>query len=392
MPHEHFSQTYGVEVKYAEHLDAVPDEDLKTYSIIQFLRNISLTGRSEELVKRCKSAGCKVVFDIDDYWEVPKSHAFYLDYAKYNIPQQTIEAIKLADVVTTTTEYFADKIKPFNSNVEVLPNAIWDTQEQFKLKPVESKRVRIGYITANHHTEDVKLIANGIKEVYKDVAHNKFQICLGGYYVQDKLDYVNDVLTKEQDEETIKRFKFYKMQLESGNDVPNKMIWNNYYGNIPHFMLYEFIMTYGGKYLNTRLQKDLEQPNYNGQNEVYTRLYGRSANEYATLYNFIDVALVPLKEDTFSSCKSQLKIIEAGWFKKAVIVSNVKPYTFDCNKSNSILVDKNINDWGTAIKAMIHNTSRREDLAEALHEHVKANYSMDKVNTKRKQIYDRLCQ
>lgn len=397
MPHEHLAQNYtNVEVKYAEHLDVVPDEDLKTFNIVQFLRQVSLENRTEELINRCKKSGCKVVFDIDDFWQVPKSHDFYNDYIKYNIPKQVVESIKQSDLITTTTPYFADEIKEYNQNVEVLPNSIWDRQEQFILNPKPSEKVRIGYITASHHTKDAILLTDGLKEVYKDVSHNKFQICLGGFYVQDKLAYINDVLSKgNNDAETVKRFNFFKLQLEQGNDVPNVMIWNNHYDNIPHFLLYEFYMTAGGKYFNKELNKNLESNYYVGtDSDVYRRLYGLPANEYARLYNEIDVALVPLKENRFANCKSQLKIIEAGWFKKAVIVSNIKPYTLDCTNQNTILInpDKRNSGWGVAIKSLILNKNKREDLSESLHQHIKANYDMNIVNIKRKQLYDNLCQ
>jgi hypothetical protein len=106
------------------------------------------------------------------------------------------------------------------------------------------------------------------------------------------------------------------------------------------------------------------------------------------------VALVPLVETAFNSYKSQLKIIEAGWFKKAVIVSNVMPYTIDCRKDNAILINqsKRADGWNTAMKSLILHPDRIKEYGERLHEVVKEKYVMDKVNIVRDQLYKRLCE
>ena len=107
------------------------------------------------------------------------------------------------------------------------------------------------------------------------------------------------------------------------------------------------------------------------------------------MYNELDVCLVPLKENNFNSFKSPLKIIEAGWFKKAVIVSNVQPYVVDCNNRNSITISPNKRNegWGVAMKSLILNKNKREDLGEALHEVVKDKYMIWTANEVRHQLY-----
>jgi glycosyltransferase involved in cell wall biosynthesis len=48
--------------------------------------------------------------------------------------------------------------------------------------------------------------------------------------------------------------------------------------------------------------------------------------QYAQLYKFFDVSLSPLKNSTFNKCKSELKVVEAGFTRTAIIASNVTPY------------------------------------------------------------------
>ena len=38
------------------------------------------------------------------------------------------------------------------------------------------------------------------------------------------------------------------------------------------------------------------------------------------------ICLIPLESNKFTACKSNLKMLEAGWAKKPVIVSGVHPY------------------------------------------------------------------
>jgi hypothetical protein len=49
-------------------------------------------------------------------------------------------------------------------------------------------------------------------------------------------------------------------------------------------------------------------------------------NEYAWEYNCIDVALAPLVPNKFNQSKSFLKVVESGFKKKAIIVSDTEPY------------------------------------------------------------------
>ena len=67
----------------------------------------------------------------------------------------------------------------------------------------------------------------------------------------------------------------------------------------------------------------LENKEYeNVDNEPYRRVWTKPITSYATNYNMFDVSLAPLKESTFNRVKSQLKVIEAGFHKKALIAQD----------------------------------------------------------------------
>ena len=107
---------------------------------------------------------------------------------------------------------------------------------------------------------------------------------------------------------------------------------------------------------------------------------------YPQFYNHMDVSLVPLVENKFSSLKSELKLIEAGFFSKAVVVSNVDPYKrLIKHKVNAMVVDKP-RDWVKHCQYLIDNPEAVKDLGAALHETVKP-FSIDEVNKKRLKFY-----
>ena len=99
--------------------------------------------------------------------------------------------------------------------------------------------------------------------------------------------------------------------------------------------------------------------------------------------------------------KSQLKVIEAGFYKKALIASNVGPYTIDLKHAldkgnftngNALLVNENNNhsDWSKNIKKLVDNPNMITELGERLYETVKDTYDLNKVSKNRAEFYKSL--
>lgn len=96
--------------------------------------------------------------------------------------------------------------------------------------------------------------------------------------------------------------------------------------------------------------------------------------------------------------KSQLKVIEAGFYKKALIASNLGPYTIDLKHSlengnfvdgNALLVDENRNhsDWAKYIEKLLKNPNMVKDMGERLYETVKDTYDLNTVTKNRAEFY-----
>ena len=119
----------------------------------------------------------KVVMDIDDYWVLPHNHINHIDYEHH---KETIENNLInADMVTVTNQNLYDKVKPFNSNVHIFPNALPFGKNQFTEERRESDRVRIFWAGGVTHEHDLKLLQNPFKRlsIFKD----KIQMVIGGY-------------------------------------------------------------------------------------------------------------------------------------------------------------------------------------------------------------------
>jgi glycosyltransferase involved in cell wall biosynthesis len=333
------------------------DEYLRSFDIVSFLRIISEKGETEVICKRLKKLGVKIHFDIDDYWVLPKTHQLYKAYIDNNIPQQTIEAIKLSDVVTTTTKYLAEEISKLNENVYILPNAINPNEKQWQINKVENNRLRFGYIAGVHHVHDAMILTSQVNKLFYDkYSRDKYQICVAGFNI-----------------------------IKDGE----KMWMNKYYEFIEQLMTNNLKNIRNPEYLDY-LKRQMPSHNEFTHGEEYRRLWGRDCFNYGVLYNEIDVSLVPLAETMFSRNKSELKLIEAGFMKKAVIVSDVKPYDLLATKDNSVMIKpmRNGIDWYTTMRKMIREPNMVSDLSEQLYEDVKVKYHIDTVNVERKQILE----
>ena len=127
-------------------------------------------------------------------------------------------------------------------------------------------------------------------------------------------------------------------------------------------------------------------------------MWTKPVTGYAKNYSKFDISLSPIKNTMFNRMKSQLKVIEAGFYKKALIASNIGPYTIDlkhCMENgnfvdgNAILINeaRNHADWAKFIEKLVKNPNLIKDMGERLYETVKDKYDLKNVTNDRKQFY-----
>jgi glycosyltransferase involved in cell wall biosynthesis len=371
-----FPDDFYVEIEFNP-----PMTDLSFYDKFQIIVYHRSLGpdfeKSYEVVEKLKQKGIVTICDIDDYWRPTKEHPIH-DIIVYNkVDEKIRKSVGQAGIVTTTTTFFADEIKKFNKNVYIFPNAINPNEPQFKEPTPESDRLRIGWLGGSSHLHDLKLL----NDSFAKITHLKDQVqyVLCGFDTRGTITEIN-AQTGEHKKRNIK---------------PEETVWARY----------EEIFTQNYKILSDDYKNQLqkwEQKEYpEFSNESYRRVWTLPVTSYAKNYAKFDVSLAPIKNHMFNRVKSQLKVIEAGFYKKALIASEIGPYTIDlkhCLKNgqfvdgNALLVDENRNhaDWAKYIQKLLQNPNMVKDMGERLYETVKDVYDLNKVTKDRAEFYKSL--
>jgi glycosyltransferase involved in cell wall biosynthesis len=88
----------------------------------------------------------------------------------------------------------------------------------------------------------------------------------------------------------------------------------------------------------------------------------------------LDIAVAPLEDNFFNSCKSNLRLLEYGAMSWPVVCSDVFPY--QTNNPPVIRVNHSVADWLAALNKLIEDESERLRLGKALNAWVVNNYTL----------------
>ena len=371
-----YSEDFHVDIDYEPKIGDL--NYWKQYQIVHVHRNIGHDyDASPILIEELKSLGIVVIVDIDDYWLPTKEHPIHQLIIKNDIHKKIVNNLKAASYVTTTTKIFADEISKFNKNVVVLPNAINPKESQFNQPTLKSDRIRIGWLGGSSHEHDLKLLGGFVQK--NSSLNDKVQYVLCGFDTRGNVTELNRD-TGEQKQRAI---------------LPHETVWvkyENLFTNNYQTISGDYLK-YLKKFTNEPFESDLDQP--------YRRVWTQPVNTYAMNYSNFDISLAPIKNHIFNRMKSQLKIIEAGFYKKAIIASNVGPYTIDLKHclengkfvdGNAMLVNeaRNHADWAKYINNLIANPNMVKDMGERLYETVKDTYDLNTVTKTRADLYKSL--
>ena len=349
----------------------------KQYQIVHFHRSFGNIDHCPQMIKTLQSIGIIVVADIDDYWLPTKEHPIHQLIVENKMNQKIVDNLKASDYVITTTEIFANEIRKFNKNVIVLPNAIDPKEPQFNQPTPPSDKIRVGWLGGSSHLHDLKLLDGMVNKLTPIQEKLQYYVC--GFDIRGTVTELNKQ-TGEQKQRPIKPEETVWVRYE-------EIFTNNYKIITPEYKLY--------------LDK-FEEGEYPAiKNENYVRVWTRPVEQYAKNYSNFDISLAPIKNHIFNRMKSQLKVIEAGFYKKALIASNVGPYTIDLKHAldkgnftngNALLVNENNNhsDWAKNIKKLVDNPNMITDLGERLYETVKDKYDLNQVTHERASFYKSL--
>lgn len=333
-------------IQHEEPVSIPIDDFLKQFDLVHFCRGIDMYNEPNN-VERLNRLGIPFGLDLDDYWEMPKGHILAKDYRLKKQDQAIVQAIKASHFVTCTTPILAREIEQYNKNVYVIENGIDDTQEAWQPDFSNANVMRFGFYQGTTHMEDIKLASNDVVKIFDSGLRS--QIVLSGFMAEG----------------------------------PNKP---SYYIGYEKVITDRLRVIKNDKY-KEYLMKCVSDDNHEWMNENYWRVWGTHVKNWGYTYNFCDVSLVPLVHNKFNKLKSELKMIEAGFKGKAVIVSDVNPYKILATEKNSFQV-KGLNTWYKQMKYCIENPNAVRDKANQLHEDVKAKYRLWDLVDKRKQLYE----
>lgn len=342
MIHKMYPDEFYVDIRLQT---PITDEDLGKFDIVHFHRRINEQEETIEWMRKFKNAGAIVISDIDDYWVPFHGHPARQLVLSKGVHVSIKKIQQEADWVTTTTEIYAKHIRKLNKNVYILPNSIDDSLPMWKHKREDTDKVRVGWIGGSSHERDLKRLDGTFNKLYTDPElKGKFEVVMCGYDTRGTMTEINP----ETGEQKVRKLR------------PEESIWNKFelifndYGRAPE-----------GQYIR--------------RNTLPITRYGYH-------YNALDICLAPLDQHTFNECKSELKLIETGIHKLAIIASDLYRYGEMINHGeNGLLVDprKDHKLWYKYIKQLILDPDLRAKLGQGLYDTIYPKYTL-KYQTERR--------
>jgi glycosyltransferase involved in cell wall biosynthesis len=284
----------------------------------------------DELVNYQIKYDFRLVVDIDDYWVLDPWHILHGNFPT----QKIIDHIKVADLVTVTHQTLYYAVKPLNTKVEVLPNALPYGEDQFTDEriPIEAMdgkvkegAVRIVYAGGVTHEKDIEILKNPMKRIASDS------------WLKERLHLI--------------------MCGFDESNPKSKEAW--------HKMISSYFCSF-------------KIPGY-----VRAPLL---PTQYMAFYMEADMTLAPLVPSMFNACRSNLKVLEAGVKKIPIVVSDVPPY----NSCPYALKVKFQSDWYKYLIQLVKSPKMREDYGQRNYEWCVKKHNLHDWNVSRRQMYKNL--
>jgi len=209
--------------------------------------------------------------------------------------------LEKADAVTVSTDRLQREYAPWNSKIYVIPNFLEKTLFPDKLPVKKSKTITIGYTGAASHQKDLEL--------------------------------VDDVITKfcqNHPEVTLKLFGI----------EPEKA--------------FKKIPRYDGKWNGTKIKHQLEVIKGCDITNYFHKL---SMQEF-------DIGIAPLVDNSFNSCKSDLKIKEYGSLGIPVVASDVYPYRKIVQNGKNGFLAGSADEWYKSLEILVKDVKKRKEMGK----------------------------
>ncbi len=301
-----------------------------------------------EVLKQEQAKGMKIIVDMDDMWELPAWHPNHKLWTESGSEKLCIEHMRMADVVTCTSLKLQERIREYNKNTIVIPNAFPFGEGQYQPGAKNSSdKTRFIYAGGSTHLQDIEMLRGKFQKIGTDpFITGNAEFILAGYEQAKKRMYASQADLKAQ---------------------------NNNYKTEP----------YHGPYDTMK--------NVFSLTNNYRVIPTAPVTEYLNCYDHADVSLIPMVSNSWNSYKSVLKVLEAATRKIPCIVSAAEPYTSlrEFENEGIMWVDKP-DQWAKYIKWCIKNPQEVQNLGQKLYTWISEEYSLVTWNKTRKELFTSL--
>jgi glycosyltransferase involved in cell wall biosynthesis len=281
-----------------------------------------------KIAQLLRGIGKKIVFDNDDTFKDDGGFKFneFMNEERLKKGLETIndtidKFIKMADLVTCSTEFLKKEYEKLNPNVVVLPNCIDPFYFDEPLKN-ETNKVRIGIVGSTVITSDF--------EVAKPILN----------HFKDREDVT---------------FVLFSMPPNKHDKITRELYYEEY------------------KYLDELLTwKNIEWQPFVDNQDYYSVL-----NELR-----LDMVLIPRADNYFNRCKSNLKFLEMSMLEIPCIAQGFpdkqSPYEVDPEDSEHMIIVSDNDFWIPEVESLIKDRDRRVKIGKEAREYVINKYDIEK--------------
>jgi glycosyltransferase involved in cell wall biosynthesis len=279
------------------------------------------TSKFLDLAKMCKNDGKKIVMDNDDTFFIDGKHPLAelsSEGKSLNLKDRQdsiIEFLKIADLVTCSTETLAKEYREHSENVVVLPNCVDPDDWDEDIKRNKSSKVRIGIV--------------GSAAMEYDYLH------------------IKDIIRKlsQRDDVEIVMFGLGSRKHRENNPLVTKTFTDEYtfwdsitFDHFPWCQIEDYMATLNGARL--------------------------------------DMMLIPRQENYFNKCKSNVKFLEASMCEIPVIAQSFEDGPYEEIPSDCGILIKDNKDWEEKIELLIKSKVLRRSMGKKAREYVLNNYNI----------------
>jgi glycosyltransferase involved in cell wall biosynthesis len=163
----------GIELIHGNSMEEIEPERVSQADLVVIQRDFPRWESAyRQIVSLARAEGKLIIYEADDLLlELPENHPdrSINYYSRALLPM--LRAILEADVVTASTRVLYDYLRPFNSNIWLLPNYLMD--QIWPLHPPEEKfagqdaaaPIVVGYMGTTSHTADLEVLSGVLRDL-----------------------------------------------------------------------------------------------------------------------------------------------------------------------------------------------------------------------------------